>query len=210
MAWAADRACDPLLAAVRQYMRALVYHREGEHRIGLRLIASGHGLAADAEPTPDAVAVTGQLHLGASVIAARARDAALVEDHLDQAKACANRTGESSTHWLSFGPTNVACHAVSAQVELHHYDTALALAADIELPHSWAPSRQAHFHIDRGRCQMETGHTDAALESLTTARRLAPQQTRYHPGARETIKGLVYMRRTTPDTLDNLAAWIGL
>ncbi|MDX2650472.1 helix-turn-helix transcriptional regulator [Streptomyces sp. PA03-1a] len=210
MAWAADRACDPLLAAVRQYMRALVYHREGEHRIGLRLIASGHGLAADAEPTPDAVAVTGQLYLGASVIAARARDAALVEDHLDQAKACANRTGESSTHWLSFGPTNVACHAVSAQVELHHYDTALALAAGVELPHSWAPSRQAHFHIDRGRCQMETGRTDAALESITTARRLAPQQTRYHPGARETIKGLVYMRRTTPDTLDNLAAWIGL
>lgn len=57
---------------------------------------------------------------------------------------------------------------------------------------------------------METGRTDAALASIITARRLAPQQTRYHPGARETITGLVYMRRTTPDALDNLAAWIGL
>jgi transcriptional regulator with XRE-family HTH domain len=210
MAWAADRASDPLLAAVRQYMRALVYHREGEHRIGLRLIAAGHSLAADAEQTRDAVAVAGQLHLGASVIAARARNASLVDSHLEEAHACADRTGESSTHWLSFGPTNVSCHEVSAQVELREFDTALEMAADVQLPQGWATSRQAHFHIDRGRSQMETGRTGAALTSILTARQLAPQQTRYHPGARETIKGLVYMRRTTPDALDNLASWIGL
>ncbi|MFE7424434.1 transcriptional regulator, partial [Streptomyces sp. NPDC057545] len=42
------------------------------------------------------------------------------------------------------------------------------------------------------------------------ARRTAPEQTRYHPGARETVKGLVHTSRRTPETLGHLAAWIGL
>ena len=41
MDWAASRASDPLLAAVRQYLRALVYFREGEYTIGQRLIMAG-------------------------------------------------------------------------------------------------------------------------------------------------------------------------
>lgn len=46
MDWATSRASDPLLSAVRQYMRALVYFREGEYTIGQRLVASGQGLSA--------------------------------------------------------------------------------------------------------------------------------------------------------------------
>ncbi|MFF1301101.1 transcriptional regulator, partial [Streptomyces sp. NPDC058296] len=42
------------------------------------------------------------------------------------------------------------------------------------------------------------------------ARHAAPEQTRYHPGARETIKGLVHISRRTPDSLGHMAAWIGL
>lgn len=72
MDWAAQRASDPCLAAVRQYMRALVYFREGEYRIGQRLVASGQSLVGQAQETREALAVAGQLHLGASVISARA------------------------------------------------------------------------------------------------------------------------------------------
>lgn len=46
--------------------------------------------------------------------------------------------------------------------------------------------------------------------SIVEARRTAPEQTRYHPGARETIKGLVQLSRRTPDRLGHMAAWIGL
>jgi hypothetical protein len=211
MDWAAQRASDPLLAAVRQYMRALVYFREGEYTIGLRLIDSGHEFTHRAGRTIQALAVTGQLHLGASVIAARARDEDAVKTHLSEAAGYAKRTGEAgNVHWLSFGPTNVAVHEVSAGVELHRYGTALKKAAKVKMPESWAISRRAHFYVDRARSEMETGRTEAALGSLLSARRLAPQQTRYHPGARETIKGLVYQQRTTPDTLNHLAAWVGL
>lgn len=211
MDWAAERASDPLLAAVRQYMRALVYFREGEYTIGLRLIDAGHHLIPQADESTASLAVAGQLHLGASIIAARARDKTAVAVHLEQATEFARRTGEAGhVHWLSFGPTNVAVHDVSAHVEMRQYGRALTKASKVQPPKDWATSRVAHFHVDRARCEMETGRSEAALRSLVKARKMAPQQTRYHSGARETIKGLVQQARRTPDTLDHLAVWIGL
>ncbi|MFC8704046.1 helix-turn-helix domain-containing protein [Streptomyces anulatus] len=211
MGWAAQRASDPCLAAIRQYMRALVYFREGEYTIGQRLVTAGHGIVGAAEPTREAVAVTGQLHLGASVIAARAGQQDTVDNHITEATQCAKQTGDASeVHWLSFGPANVALHRMSAAVEMRQYGEALDQARQIRLPASLATSRRAHFLIDKARCEMETGRTEAALTSIVDARRTAPEQTRYHPGARETIKGLVHISRSTPDSLGHMAAWVGL
>ncbi|MEV6759468.1 helix-turn-helix transcriptional regulator [Streptomyces sp. NPDC051105] len=211
MDWAAQRASDPCLAAVRQYMRALVYFREGEYRIGQRLVAAGHSVVGQAEETRESLAVAGQLHLGASVISARADDQAAVGRHIDEARQIAKRIGDASdVHWLSFGPANVALHRMSAAVEMHQYDDALKQARKMKLPTQLATSRRAHFLIDRARAEMETGSTEKALEHLVDARRMAPEQTRYHPGARETITGLVHLSRRTPDTLNHMAAWIGL
>lgn len=211
MDWAAHRASDPCLAAIRQYMRALVYFREGEYTIGQRLVTAGHGIVGGAEQTREAVAVTGQLHLGASVIAARADQQTAVDTHIAEAKRCAEQTGDASEiHWLSFGPTNVALHRMSAAVEMRQYDEALTQARQISIPPALATSRRAHFLIDKARSEMETGRTEAALTSIIEARHAAPEQTRYHPGARETIKGLVHISRRTPDSLGHMAAWIGL
>ncbi|MEO3763088.1 helix-turn-helix transcriptional regulator [Streptomyces sp. B5E4] len=211
MDWAAARAADPLLGAVRQYMRALVYFREGEYTIGRRLVSSGHGLLSQATPSREREVVAGQLHLGACIIAARARDRSAVETHLAEARTHAQRVGEATeVHWLSFGPTNVAAHAVSANIELREYGEALKEASGVVIPRDWAVSRAAHFYVDQARAQMEAGRSEAALKSIKQARRLAPQQTRYHSGARETIRGLVHVARRTPDTLDHLAAWVGL
>jgi transcriptional regulator with XRE-family HTH domain len=211
MDWAAQRASDPQLAAVRQYMRSLVYFREGEYTIGQRLIRSGHSILEQAEPGRTTTAVVGQLHLGATVIAARAEDTTALTAHLKEASECAKRIGDASdVHWLSFGPTNVAMHAMSAAVEMRQYDEALKQAKDIKLPAKLATSRRAHFLIDRARSEMEVGRTEAALKSLVDARRVAPEQTRYHPGARETISGLLHMARRTPDSLNHMATWVGL
>ncbi|UNS97511.1 helix-turn-helix transcriptional regulator [Streptomyces tubbatahanensis] len=215
LGWAAERGSDPRLAAVRQYMRALTYFREGEHTVGLRLIEAGHRALSETDSAErearETLVVRGQLHLGASVIAARAHDANAVEGHLREAAAYAERTGEASrVHWLSFGPANVTVHEVSAQVEMRRYGKALEKSRQVRLPHGWPMSRRAHFYVDRARAEMETGRCEAALESVMTARKLAPEQTRYHPGARETINGLVAQRRRTPDSLDNMAAWLGL
>lgn len=211
MDWAAQRASDPCLAAVRQYMRALVYFREGEYGIGKRLIASGHTVVGEADKTREALAVAGQLHLGASVISARARNQTAVDLHIGEAHRIAKRIGDASdVHWLSFGPANVALHTMSAAVEMHQYDDALKQARKMKLPPQLATSRRAHFLIDRARAEMETGYAQKALEHLVDARRIAPEQTRYHPGARETITGLVHLSRRTPERLTYMASWIGL
>ena len=68
-------------------MRALVYFREGEYAIGQRLVAVGHSIVGAAEQTREALAVTGQLHLGASVIGARAGDRTAVDTHIAEAAA---------------------------------------------------------------------------------------------------------------------------
>jgi transcriptional regulator with XRE-family HTH domain len=211
MEWAAARASDPQLAAVRQYMRALTYFREGDNAIGLRLVSSGHGLLAQAEPGRATTAVRGQLHLGASVLAARARDADGASTHLAEAEACALQTGDAAdVHWLSFGPANCALHRMSASVEMRQYGAALSQAGAIRLPADMAVSRRAHFLIDRARSEMETGRTETALTTLVEARRAAPEQTRYHPGARETISGLVHTARRAPESLSGMANWFGL
>ncbi|GEC09449.1 transcriptional regulator [Streptomyces spinoverrucosus] len=211
MDWAAQRASDPCLAAVRQYMRALVYFREGEYGIGKRLITSGHTVVGEADDTREALAVAGQLHLGASVISARARNQTAVDLHIGEAHRIAKRIGDASdVHWLSFGPANVALHKMSTAVEMHQYDDALKQARKMKLPPQLATSRRAHFLIDRARAEMETGYTQKALEHLVDARRIAPEQTRYHPVARETITGLVHLSRRTPERLTYMASWIGL
>ncbi|MFI8163501.1 transcriptional regulator, partial [Streptomyces microflavus] len=156
-------------------------------------------------------AVTPSVAYSKRLIAARAGQQATVEVHLAEARLCASRTGEAAEiHWLSFGPANVSLHQMSAAVEMRQYDKAVAQAKKITLPPTLATSRRAHFLIDRARSEMETGRTDAALNSLVEARRTAPEQTRYHPGARETITGLVHISRRTPESLGHMAAWIGL
>ncbi|MEV8626505.1 helix-turn-helix transcriptional regulator [Streptomyces sp. NPDC051079] len=211
MDWAAQRASDPCVAAVRQYMRALVYFREGEYTIGRRLITAGHGLLGQVGETRESLAVAGQLHLGACVIAARANQQTALDTHIAEATTLAGRVGDASdVHWLSFGPTNVSMHRMSAAVEMRHYDEALKQALKIRPPASMATSRRAHFLIDRARSEMELGRAEASLKSLTAARKAAPEQTRYHPGARETIRGLVHLSRRTPQTLGSMAAWVGM
>ncbi|MCX5273680.1 helix-turn-helix domain-containing protein [Streptomyces virginiae] len=209
MDWAAERASDPCLAAVRQYKRALVHSKSGEYRTGERLIEAGLRVLEQAEESRERLAVTGQLHLGASVIAARAEDQAAVERHISEARTLAKRTGDASgVHWLSFGPMNVAVHAMSALTQMGQYDDALTAARKIRPSTTFATSRRAHFLIYRARAEMETGNATRALASLTEARQAAPEQTRYHPSTQETIRGLVQMARRTPESLGHLAVWV--
>lgn len=211
MGWAADRASDAQLGAIRQYRRALAYRREGATTIGLRLVASGHKMLDQAAPSRESDAVRGQLHLGAAVIAARAQDAGLVTTHLEEAGALANRAGSGAetVHWLSFGAANVVLHTMSTDTEMRRFDAVLRRARTVR-PAAIPISRRARFLMDRARAEMETGRNEAALASLIEARRVAPEQTRYHPATRETISGLVHAARRTPETLSGMATWVGL
>jgi hypothetical protein len=210
MDWAAQRASDPVLGGMRQYLRALAYLRASDYRTGKRLVALGMATLEQAEAGRTRDVVTGQLHLGAAVLAGRDKDQGAAEGHLAEADRIARLTGPAErVHWLSFGPTNVSAHRVSVLAELDKYPEAVRAAREMAVPETWPASRLAHHHAEVAWSQMWTGATDDAFKSLQLARRLAPQQTRYHPTVRETYAGLESAKRRMPETFANFGAWLG-
>lgn len=211
MGWSAERASDPVLGGMRQYMRGVAYLRAGDYRTGQRLVRLGMSALEQAEAGHVLDVVTGQMHLGAAVLAGRDKDKDTAEGHLSEAQRIAGRTGPAEkVHWLSFGPTNVGVHRVSVLAELDLYSQAVQTAEETVIPDGWPPSRLAHHHAEVARAQMWTGRTDSAFKSLVKARKLAPQQTRYHPTVRETYAGLEAAKRRMPDTFNNYGSWLGM
>lgn len=211
MDWAGQRASDPVLSALRQYMRSLVHLRTGKYTMGGRLIEAGQRILEQAPDGTERTAMSGQLHLGSAVIAARAGDRDTALAHLDQAHLAASRTGEvPKMRWVSFGPTNVAAHRVAVLSELRDYNGAVATASDMHVPADWPASRSGRHFVEVATAQLWTGRNDDSFKSLLKARKVAPQQTRYDFTVRETVAALVRAQRSTPDTLSNLAQWVGI
>ncbi|MEV0845292.1 helix-turn-helix transcriptional regulator [Streptomyces sp. NPDC049954] len=210
MGWAAGRASDPCLAAIRQYKRALG-HATSEQDLGRRLIRAGQDLLLD-DSSREGLAVAGQLHLGASAVAARTGDLAAVAQHIAMARELAGRVGGEAreVHWLSFGHSNIDLHEMGAAITLRRYDDALRKARAMRMPTGALTSRRARFLVDRAVVEMETGHTEASLRHLVAARRAAPEQTRYHSRTKETVTGLLHTIRRPSDSLLHMATWIGL
>lgn len=211
MAWAGERASDPVLSALRHYMRSLVQLRIGRYATGDRLVAAGHVVLGQADNVLERTAIGGQLHLGAAVLAARSGDRDTALNHLAEADLAAAATGEvPKLRWVSFGPSNVGAHRVSVLSELKDYAGAVAAADSLRLPGDWPASRAARHHVEVASARLWTGDKDGSLASLQTARALAPQQTRYDVMVRETVSALVRAQRTTPGTLQHMAAWVGV
>ena len=71
-------------------------------------------------------------------------------------------------------------------------------------------SRLAHHNIDLSRAWLLHGDHTKALQALNTARRTAPQQTRYHPMVAETVRAMARTEQRRSDTLSSFAAWMGI
>ncbi|MFD7555193.1 helix-turn-helix domain-containing protein [Streptomyces sp. NPDC059835] len=207
MGWAAGHASDPCIEAVQRYKRATLWRCA----TSTRLITSGQALLAG-ETTREALAVTGQLHLGLATVAAKNDDAIGVESHLAAARDLARQVGGEAgdVHWLAFGQVNVQLHALGASIAMRHFDTALGQARALTVPDTMLTSRRARYMVDRALVEMEAGSPKASLRYLAQARRVAPEQTRHLPGTRATIRGLVHMSRRAPDSLGGMARWIGM
>ncbi|MFD5507259.1 helix-turn-helix domain-containing protein [Streptomyces sp. NPDC127051] len=211
MDWAAERGSDAVFGGMYRYMRALTYLRDGEYRTGERLVDLGLRTLAQADPSRERAVVTGQLHLGAAVMAGRSKDGGRAEGHLAEAERIAAGTGEAvSTHWLAFGPTNVAVHRVSVLAELDEYGQAAQTGRSVTIPADWPKSRRSHHYAELARAQMWTGDLDASFQNLLKARKSAPQQARYHQTVRETYAGLEAARRQLPDSFLSYGSWLGI
>lgn len=151
-----------------------------------------------AEPTPQALSLTGAFHLVLAIAAARDnnRDEAL--SHLDRAREIASITGDDRNDFdTEFGSTNVALHAVGVAVELGDAGTALDLARQIDV--KWlSPERQARYLLDLAYAHVMRRQIGEALHCLEEAERLTPEQTRGHRVARSVARDLIQLSGSRP------------
>lgn len=212
MGWSAARAEDHCLEVLHMYLRAQQTFASGRLEVGLRVVeAAQRDLAgADVPASTSRTALTGALHLQGAILAARLGDHGQADERLSAAGAVAAASGELPDYGLSFGPTNVAAHQVSALLDRDRPVDAIAWGDTVDLPADWSRSRVGHLHIDLARANLLAGKPERALERLNLARQVAPQQARYHPSVRATVSALARQRRSTMGTLANYASWIGI
>ncbi|TQK44640.1 helix-turn-helix protein [Streptomyces sp. SLBN-118] len=212
LAWTAPHADEPGLVAMYSFLRAQTTLSSGRYDVGMRVVdrALRDLDGQDARRPAGLSAMRGMLHLRAAVIAGRAKDRDHAEIRLAEARALAAETGELPDYGVTWGPTNVGVHAVAMASEMDEFGLAIELAKDVRIPRDWTRSRAGHHWMDLGRAHTWAGHPDQALDCLQRARRIAPQQTRYHPTVRETVLALKRRERARNGSLTEYAEWVGV
>jgi transcriptional regulator with XRE-family HTH domain len=211
MAWAAAQADDPLLRPIAAMRRSSVFLATGGWDGGMALLARAGREMRDSGTDDASLSVVGTMHLRSAVLAARANRAAAAWDSMGHAAEVSERIGRDTRDYgLLFGPTNVAIHGVAVAVELGDADEAVRRGQDLTLPEDLPRERSSHHYIDLSRAWMWQGRPDKALACLTRAERLAPQRTRYHPMARQTVSQLLDHQRRLPEPLRGLATRMGI
>ncbi|GGP58609.1 helix-turn-helix domain-containing protein [Saccharothrix coeruleofusca] len=215
-AWAAERMStsarlsgDPIWSAMGLYTRSQVLMFSGSYHAGALLLDK-----ADAElreqKDPRRVEVLGAVHLTGSIISARLGSRVESESHLREARELARHVTTVGDQFdTAFSAANVEIHAVAAAVEWGEPGAAVKRAAELDLAGELYPARIGHHHIDLARAHLMRGDHESVMRELQVARRIAPQQTRYHPQVHELIRALARVRRRS-EPVARLAAWAGL
>ncbi|GAA0348426.1 helix-turn-helix domain-containing protein [Actinoallomurus spadix] len=198
---AAARSEDPNLPRLAQLSRALLLMTIGAWDAGMKLVErAGTGMDLDSS---ESRAVFGALQLRAAILSARAGRAGDAWEHYGLASEAARQLPERAPDFygLQFHLLNVAIHGVAVAVELTDFDEAIRRDSRLSLPTSVSAERRAHHEIDVGRALVSTGQWDQALRRLLRAESIAPQMTRYHPMARESVIRLIDHHRKLPEPL---------
>jgi transcriptional regulator with XRE-family HTH domain len=208
--WAAEQSADPLALALAGVLRAGELDAVADTR-GARDVMTATLDRITPGDDEGTLSVHGFLHLMAAYMSAHAGDADDTWSHWRAADELAGRLGrDADAYRLAFGPTNVAIWGTALGVELMDGAKAVERAQNVRMTAQTPPERQGHHFIDLARGQLMNGDVAGALKSMFTARRIAPQQTRYHPLARETVYALARAERRSTESLRGFAAWMGV
>jgi transcriptional regulator with XRE-family HTH domain len=193
---AAARLDDPVAAAIAACNRARVAASSGAYapaRSAATRAADDleHDLAA-----PAALETLGFLHLARAHHSAGLKDIDTATDHLDEAASIAERTGETESWDLAFGPNNVALWKMAVNLDTGEPGRALETARGVQVG-EMLPTRQVAFYIDMARGLADVHHEQDAVRMLLTAERTAPQFTRSSTAARMVARSLLTQARRT-------------
>lgn len=209
MAVAAPRSGDPRQVAIERWDRAQLMADAARHDRGVLLVKQAlKDLDDDGQRATKAV--RGALHLKGAILSSRRGDVGGADDWMEAAGEIAAETGETRDYGLVFGPVNVVIHSMSASSDRDRHARALEKARKIRLPDDYPEARAGHYWVDRARAETWTAKHGDAFASLAKARKVAPQQTRYHPGVHETVATLLRARAKAPGQLLEFANWCGV
>ena len=213
---AAERAEAPLLMAVSARAVGQVFMSAG--RLDEADSVSAAALTALeprlGNPSPEHLSIWGALLLTRAMIAARKNDRPTAQQFIGEAQAIAGRLGQDrNDFWTIFGPTNVAIHAVSVDVELGDPAAGLRKAPSVD-PSRLSPElveRRVYHMIDVARGYAQQRNDAAAVLTLLEAERVAPEEVRFHVIVPELLRELLKReRRAATPGLRPLAARVGV
>ncbi|OKH95871.1 helix-turn-helix domain-containing protein [Streptomyces uncialis] len=208
MAMAAALSGDPRQVAAERVKRAQLSADGPAMEQGLRLVRQGLRDLED-DGTPGTRAVRGGLILkGVQMhgLLGRGDEAGA---WLAEARGIAAELGETNHYLFVFGPTNTEQHAMAAAGDRDDHAEAVAVSDRVRLPAGYPAARAGVYWIDRARSLALTARCDGALDALYEARKVSPQQTRYHPTTHSTVGVLLRARPSVPDRLRSFAGWSG-
>ncbi|MCS7475923.1 helix-turn-helix domain-containing protein [Umezawaea endophytica] len=211
--WAARKSGDPLAIAAADFYVAGELIAAAEWSGALRYLDDArHRIEDEARSGNEAaLSMYGVLHLKSGLAAARAGDAVTSDSHLDEARDTASRVQPGSDYYrLAFDADSVAIWSVGLAVERLDGTEAVKRADGLRFRSSTPRERVGHHWIDLARAYQLHGNRERALSTLVVARRVAPQQARYHPQVRETLVTLAEHDRRRSESLAGMARWVGV
>jgi hypothetical protein len=144
--------------------------------------------------TEEDMSAYGHLLLQAAMAAAHKGDAGSVRDLVSEARDVAVHVPDQANHHhMSFGPTNVGVHHVSALVSLGEGGLAVEAAESIskEGIGMLRRERRANLLVDVARGYSQWGMREEALGKLLETETLAPREVNCRPPARGIIENLI-------------------
>ena len=210
----ADQIDDPILSALTAFRVANALLALGRPLPAFNLNISHVSRLETRLNTDESLSVYGNAILQAVMAAAAAGNAMHVRDLIREARAVADRVPDQANHYhLSFGPTNVGIHHVSALVSMG--EGGLAVEASERIGQAGIEAirreRRANHYVDVARGFSQAGQREEALQKLLEAERLAPREVNCRPIARATIENLVERSRgKIPGALSSLAQRSGI
>lgn len=211
---AAEDADDPLRIAAAQWNLGHVLLAAGQPAEAEELaLRAAEQVATTTMPETEQAAMVGALQLVAVVGSARRRRWWEARDRLTQhaARAARQVPDDSNVAWTVFGPTNVALHALSIDMEAGETGEALHTADAIDTSTLPSLEREFTFGLEVAACHSQRRDDAAALLALRDLELLAPEDLARAPLARQLVLTVIRRARAMhARQAEQMAARIGL
>ncbi len=191
---AAQALGHPVMLALASYTHAHAMIACGLFGRALRIVERAADELRPHLSMPEAPELYGQLLLTQAFCHYAMRNADDSTSRIAEAVDIADRTGETTTLRLMFGPTNVNFWKIAMEADGDSPGRAVEIARGTNPRAISAVFRQVEYYIDTGRALARTGKDQEALRMLLTAERMAPQRMR-SPLVIETTRGLLERAR---------------